>query len=209
MFACFWWAVDTDGRCWCYRSFEQENLNPQMAAHFVLENTLPSEKIICTYAPPDMWSRQRETGRTTAEIFMQHGVEVVKADNNRVQGHMVMRSLLDPVPLHDEYVIKRLGGKSKAPKELPALMFFDNIGQAIEDIQAIQHDDNNANDCAKTPHDLTHTIDGIRYFAISRQMAAETPVVKKERDPFFDEEEADEEGEFLRGGVITEAYIGY
>lgn len=158
----------------------------------------------------DMWNRQRETGRTTAEIFMSNGVEVVKADNNRIQGHMVMKSLFEPIPLHDEYVIKKLGGKSRAPKELPALMFFDTIGQALEDIQAIQHDENNPNDCAKNPHDVTHTVDGIRYFAISRQMVSEAPQVKRVRDPFFDEEEEPEEpGSYLMGGEITEAYIGY
>ena len=209
MFACFWWAVDTDGRSWCYRCFEHENLNPQDAARAVLENTVPGEVIMCTYAPPDMWSRQRETGRTTAEIFSTNGVDVVKADNNRVQGHMVMRSLLDPIPLHDEYVIKKLGGKSKAPKELPALMFFDNIGQAIEDIQSIQHDENNPNDCAKTPHDVTHTVDGIRYFAISRTIVTEIEQKKKERDPFIDDPEEEDAVNYLTGGTITEAYIGY
>ena len=145
-----------------------------------------------------------------AEIFALNGVDVVKADNNRVQGHMVMRSLLEPIPLHDEYVIKKLGGKSKAPKELPALMFFDNIGQAIEDIQSIQHDELNPNDCAKQPHDVTHTVDGIRYFAISRTITSETPEVKRIRDPFIDEDEEEEEGvNFLTGGTITEEYIGY
>ena len=210
MFACFWWAVDTDGRAWCFRSFEQDNLVPQDAARLVVQNTLKHEKFMCTYAPPDMWNRQRETGRTTAEIFMSNGVEVVKADNNRIQGHMVMKSLLEPIPLHDEYVIKKLGGKSRAPKELPALMFFDTIGQALEDIQAIQHDENNPNDCAKNPHDVTHTVDGIRYFAISRQMVSDVPQVKRVRDPFFEEEEeSDNPCAYLTGGEITEAYIGY
>lgn len=210
MFAVFWWAVDTDGRCWCYRDFEKEDLTPQDAAKCVLQNTLPSEKIMCTYAPPDMWGRQRETGKTSAEIFALNGVDVVKADNNRVQGHMIMRSLLEPIPLHDEYVIKRLGGKGKAPKELPALMFFDNIGQAIEDIQSIQHDETNANDCAKQPHDLTHTIDGIRYFAVSRQIVTETPTEKKIRDPFFDEEEFDENYNPIIGtGEIAYEYMNY
>lgn len=210
MFACFWWAVDTDGRLWCYRSFEMDNLSPQDAAKYVVQNTLSNERVMCTYCPPDMWNRQRETGRTIADIFMTNGVEVVKSDNNRVQGHLVMRSLLEPIPLHDEYVIKKLGGKSRAPKELPAMMFFDNIGQAIEDIQAIQHDELNPNDCAKKPHDVTHTVDGIRYFAITRQMVSEVPQVKRIRDPVFDiDEEPEDPTEFLTGGEITEAYIGY
>lgn len=91
------------------------------------------------------------------------------------------------------------------------MMFFDNIGQAIEDIQAIQHDELNPNDCAKKPHDVTHTVDGIRYFAITRQVVSEVPEVKRIRDPFFeeDEDEPAEPESYLIGGEITEAYIGY
>ena len=209
MFACFWWAVDTDGRAWCIRSFERDNLTPQEAASCMVENTLMTENITITYAPPDMWSRQRETGRTTAEIMMVHGVPIVKADNNRVQGHMVMRSLLEPIPLHDETVIKKLGGKSKAPKELPALMFFDNVGQVIEDIQSIQHDDVNPNDCAKDPHDVTHTIDGVRYFAISRQMVTEKPVVEKPRDPVIEGVEQIDAEDYIIGGDASDDYINF
>ena len=210
MFACFWWAVDTDGRVWCYRSFELDNLAPQDAARYIVQNTMNTEKIMCTYAPPDMWNRQRETGRTVADIFMSNGVEVVKSDNNRIQGHLVMRSLLEPIPLHDEYVIRKLGGKSRAPKELPAMMFFDNIVKPLDDLQAIQHDELNPNDCAKKPHDVTHTVDGIRYFAITRQIQSEVPQVKRIRDPIFDDEEEPEDtAYFLTGGEISEAYIGY
>ena len=59
MFACFWWAVDEDGRCWCVREYEESGLIVQDAAAKMLEHTLPNEKISLTYAPPDMWSRQR------------------------------------------------------------------------------------------------------------------------------------------------------
>ena len=94
MFACFWWAVDEDGRCWCYRSFEHEGLIVKDAAKAALDHTLANEQIIATYAPPDMWNRQKETGKTMAELFLLNGVNIVRSDNNRVQGHMVMKGAL-------------------------------------------------------------------------------------------------------------------
>jgi phage terminase large subunit len=208
MFAAFWWVVDEDGRAWCIRSFEGENLSPQDAARALRENTLVNEKIVCTYAPPDMWNRQKETGRTIAAIMQAEGVPLIRSDNSRVQGHMVMRSMMEKAPLHDEYVIKMLGGKDKAPKELPMLMFFDNVGQVLEDIQSIQHDDTNPNDCAKDPHDITHTVDGVRYFCINRSMLSEKPKPEVVRDELIDEPEDNYEN-FLTGGEASESYMTF
>ena len=205
-FACFWWAVDTDGRCWCYRCLETENKNVQDAARMALDATPPKEqqRIQITYAPPDMWSRQKDTGKTMAEIFATNGLPIVKSDNNRVQGHVITRSMLEPIPLHDEFVIKRYGGKEKAPKELPALMFFSTVGLAIEDLQSIQHDDKNPSDCAKEPHDITHTVDAIRYFCINRQLTAVLPEPEVEEDDLVKKEDYDD---YLFGGEISEAYF--
>lgn len=208
MFAAFWWAIDNDGRAWCIRSFEQENMNIQDAARAIQDNTLVSEKIVCTYAPPDMWNRQKETGKTIASIFTANGVPIVRAENSRVQGHMVMRSMLEPAPLHDEYIIKLYGGKEKAPKELPMLMFFDNVGGVLEDIQSIQHDDTNPNDCAKDPHDITHTVDGVRYFCINRNLPSETPVQAKPKDEFIDEE-TESYDNYFTGGEVSDSYMSY
>lgn len=157
--ACMWWAVDEDGRSWCFRSFEQSNLNIQDAAQRILEHTMFGENIMVTYAPPDLWNRQRETGRTIAEIFALTNCPLTKSDNNRVQGHMIMRSMLMDVPLADPYVIEVYGGKGKAPDKLPALMFFDDVGGVIKDVQSIQADETNPNDCSKDPHELTHCVD--------------------------------------------------
>ncbi len=205
LFACFWWAVDEDGRAWCYRAYEGENLNIQDAAKAVLTHTLQNEKITLTFAPPDMWSRQKDTGKTMASIFNEHGLPIIKADNNRVQGHMIMRSMLEPVPLHDEFVIRKYGGPDKAPQALPALMFFGSVGGVLEDIQSIQHNELNPNDCAKDPHDITHTVDGIRYFCISRNLKAETQTSEKEYDE-FDEAGADYT-EYITGGAVSDSYI--
>ena len=52
------------------------------------------ERIEATFAPPDMWSRQKDSGRTMAELFAASGVPLTRADNNRVQGHMMVKELL-------------------------------------------------------------------------------------------------------------------
>lgn len=207
MFACFWWAVDEDGRAWCYREYEHKGLIVQTAAEKIRENTLPGEKIQITYAPPDMWSRQKDTGKTMAELFLLNGVNIVKSDNNRVQGHMLMKDMMCQTPLSDPFV-KSLWTEGQAPKTLPGLMFFDTMNEAIEDIQSIQADDNNPNDCAKQPHDVTHTVDACRYFCISRTLAAEAQKQKEEMETILEEAEEAYDN-YMTGGKATPGYMGF
>ena len=204
-FACFWWAVDEDGRSWCYREFEKSDLIVSAAAAQALEHTIPGEKILITYAPPDMWSRQKDTGKTMAAMFMENGLPLVKADNNRVQGHMVMKNMMAPIPLNDPYV-KSLYA-DRAPRQLPGLMFFNGLGNVISDIRDIQADENNPNDCAKQPHDITHTVDGIRYYCISRTMAAEAQKAKDDFQEYLEDADTAYQ-EYMCGGAPTASYMG-
>ena len=203
MFACFWWAVDEDGRCWCIRELEEKGLIVQDAAAKMLEHTLPNEKISITYAPPDMWSRQKDSGRTMAELFMQNGVSVVKSDNNRVQGHMLIKDMLAPIPLKDPFV-RGLFPEGEAPDKLPGLMFFDSLTRVTSDLRDIQADENNPNDCAKRPHEITHTVDAVRYFCGSRTLRAEKPAPAGDVDEDGEEESYDS---FMTGGEISEGYL--
>lgn len=187
--ACFWIAVDTGGRCYVYRELKVSNQIPTDASRLILDCTLPSEKIACTFVPPDMWNRQKETGKTMAEIFMICGIGIVKADNNRVQGHLLMKEMLKNMP----------DGK-------PGLLFFDNCKEIISDIQAIQSDEKNPNDCAKEPHEITHTVDGIRYFCISRTLSTEIPEAVDDWDDPDIEEDYDE---CMTGGEASAAYLAY
>ena len=43
------------------------------------------------------------------------------------------------------------------PDGKPQLMIFENCRRLIDDLAAIRADENNPNDCAKEPHDVTHT----------------------------------------------------
>ena len=206
-----WWAVDEDGRSWCYRYVEDKGLIVRDAAKVILENTLSFERPIATYAPPDLWNRQKDTGKTMAEIFLENGASIVKTDNNRVQGHMVLKDMMSPMPLNDPYV-RALFGEHGVPDTLPGIMFFDDMEELLEDLESIQTDEKNPNDCAKDPHDVTHSVDACRYYAISRVQRAAPKEKKKKIDPMAFLEVDDEEGtdyqSYLCGGEITGEYIG-
>ena len=161
-----------------------------------------------TYAPWDMWSRSKESGKTMAETFLNNGVSIVSSPSNRVQGHMAVKTMLAQMPLNDPYVIS-LYPEGKAPSTLPGLMLFNDLLKVAEDLRDIQSDENNPNDCAKIPHEVTHTVDAVRYFCISRSLKAEGP--KRKNPAYFDFEDDKDEKEdyesFMCGGEPSENYL--
>ena len=86
-----------------------------------------------------MWNRQKDSGKSMAELFMVNGIGIIKANNNRVQGWLQVKDLLKPMS----------DGK-------PGLVVFDTCKTLIKNIQEIQAGDTNPNDCAKEPHKITH-----------------------------------------------------
>lgn len=186
MLACYWVAVDYDGRCYVYRELTAEKQIVSDAAELILGCTLPDEQIACTFAPPDIWSTQKDTGKTMAEKFMECGVGIVRASNNRVQGHLMIKELLKDRP----------DGK-------PGLLITSDCPRLIDDLKSIQADEKNPNDCAKQPHEVTHTVDGLRYFCISRSMQPERMTEDDE------EEERTTYDDFMTGGTCTAKYLAY
>ena len=204
MLAVGWFAVDEDGRSWCFREYEQPNLKIQDAAAEIRGHTLPNEKIRITYAPPDMWNRLKNDTRTMAELFFEYQVPILKASNDRVQGHMIMANTMLPIPLKDPFVLKLFG--DDPPESLPALMFFDTLERVISDIKDIQADEKNPNDCAKEPHEVTHSVDMVRYYCISRASSAEAPE-KGRPIPEDDDEQSYEQ--FMCGSEASEEYLEF
>jgi phage terminase large subunit len=164
LFACLWFAVDFDGRVWVYREFCESGLIISEAAGAMTALTPPGEQVRYTVAPPDMWSTQKDTGRTMAEVFTRCGVGLVKASNARVQGWLTVK----------EYLKLRPDGK-------PGLVIFRDCRRLIHDLEALQHDDKNPSDAAKQPHDVTHAPDALRYGLIFRN-ATPTPPQPEERE---------------------------
>lgn len=168
MFFCLWIAVDPEGRCYVYKHYARSDLVVSDAAIAVHENTTPDENISFTIAPPDMWSRQRETGKTQAAMFMESGLLLYKADNSRKQGWAALKELLKV----------REDGK-------PSLIIFSTCDNLIECMKCLMHDDNDPNDVSKRPHEITHGPDALRYFAQTYVI----PGGIRDEKPEYEEEE--------------------
>ncbi len=191
-FACGWFAVDENGHSYLYRELKASNLIVQDAAKACLDRTLPDEKIEITYAPPDIWSRQKDTGKTMAEVFMQNGLPIVKASNNRIQGHM---------QVHEELADMEDG--------FPGLRIFSTCKHTINDLTDIQADEKNPDDCAKDPHDVTHTVDMVRYYCVSRKLQADAEAEIAEAKELEEMRRSEEEySSYMTGGEPTAAYMG-
>ena len=141
MFACLWIAVDYDGRAYVYREVQQSGLIVSEAAKLALDLTPPTEHIECTIAPPDMWNRQKDSGKSMAELFAENGLGLLRASNNRIQGWMALKEMLKPL---------------KNEQDKPGLLVTEDCTGLIANLPAIQHDEKNPSDCATEPHDITH-----------------------------------------------------
>ncbi len=191
MFACLWIAVDYDGRCHVYREVQQSGLIVSEAAKLALSLTPVDERIECTIAPPDMWNRQKDSGKNMAEIFAQNGVGLLRASNDRVQGWMAVKEMLKPL---------------KSEHDRPGILVSPVCKALWSNLPIIQHDEKNPSDCANEPHEITHICDALRYFCITRTLRAELPEIV-EVDPLDGPGEDYDEG--MTGGEMTESYLAY
>lgn len=102
MLAVCWIAVDGRGRCWVYREFCEgmdlgeghRGLIVSEAIDAIRAATPPGERIHACIAPPDLWNRKTDTGRSTAEQFAAAGMPLTRAENDRVMGWLQLREYL-------------------------------------------------------------------------------------------------------------------
>lgn len=187
MHFCIWVAVDESGRCYVYRQFAQANMVVSEAAMIQREMTRPDEEIGYTIAPPDLWARNRESGKSQAATFAENGVVLYRADNNRKQGWYALKELL----------------KIREDKK-PGLIIFDTCGSLIDCLKCLQHDKTDPNDVAKQPHELTHGPDALRYFAQTYVLPAEQEVIVEEED---DDEYVEDYFHHMCGRGVSMSYV--
>ena len=153
MLAAYWIAVDTHQKAYVYKELYQSNLIISDAAAAI--KAMTTEPIYETIAPPDLWNRRQETGKSAAEIFQDNGVDFTKSINDRVMGWYNLKEWL--APYDDEQGISTAN-----------LVFFKNCTNIIRTLPQLQCDARNPNDVANEPHELTHGPDAIRGFIAGR-----------------------------------------
>ena len=123
-------------------------------------------RIAAYLAPPDLWNRRQETGKSVADIFAEHSVYLTKTSNDRVDGWMAVHEWLKPRLCEDGV-------------ERPRLHVFPNCRNLIRTLPLLQYDDKRVNDVKNEPHELTHAPDALRGFCVSWTSAAREPVPER------------------------------
>lgn len=182
MLAALWFAVSPKGTVYCYRSIEQEGLTISAAAKAVLTaGGSETEEFI---APPDLWNRRQDSGRSAADIFSEKGVPLIKSGNSRADGWLCVKEYL------------------KADEGKPGMIFFSTCVPVIRALPRLLHDERNFGDASTEPHDATHSPDALRYWCSMRHIIPEEkhgeayePFMSRRRN-----REAEPEEKYLVGG---------
>ena len=154
MLAAYWIAVDTHEKAYVYKELYQSNLIISDAAKEILDMTI--ESIYETIAPPDLWNRRQETGKSAAELFRDNGIDLTKANNDRVMGWYNVKEWLKPY--EDEQKIMTA-----------SLVITKNCVNLIRCLPQLQRDPKDPNDVDRTSnHELTHGPDALRYWIAGR-----------------------------------------
>lgn len=175
MLACYWIAVDTVGNAYIYRELYEGRDNGKGkdgaghiisdAAARILELTPEDEEVYLTLAPPDLWNRRQETGKSVSDIFLEHGIVLTKTSNDRLDGWAAAHEWLK--------VQKNEFGEMR-----PKLQIFKTCVNLIRCLPELQYDEKKVNDAATEPHEITHAPDALRGFCVYWTYAAEVPVPK-------------------------------
>lgn len=165
-------AVDSKRNVYVIDEIYKSGLIVSSAAELIRESDVSgaSAGIIprTRLAPPDLFAREAGSGKSQATAFFENKVPVVRSSNNRESGWMFVKELLKCV--QDENGEKR-----------PRLKIFSTCPNLIRCMGLILTDPKNPGDCAREPHELTHSLDALRYFAVFWWKGSE----EKERAPIF------------------------
>ena len=159
MLAAIWLYIDNQGKARGYKELAVEGLIISEAAKLILQHN-GDDEIYEYLAPPDLFSRNNETGKRRSDVFYDNGISLTKTSNDRVTGWDNLREWLHPYDIKDE----ETGDIVRT-----ARLTFDRdaMPETYKCLSGIQKDDKNPNDVeSKKDHEITHLPDSIRCFAI-------------------------------------------
>ena len=181
MFAAYLIAVDEAGNGYVYRECYESGLIISDAIRRAKE-MIGSDEIYARLAPPDLWNRRQETGRSVADYWEEAGLGLTKTANDREAGWLAVKEWLAMKP-------NEFGGKA------PRLQIFSGCVNLIRTLPGLQHDTHKPNDVANEPHELTHAPDALRGFCIYWTSKADRLPGKKAKwtsDQYEDYEQAND-----------------
>ncbi len=148
-------AMSHDGKAYVYDEIHMSGLIVSEAAKKILEK---SDRVSIFIAPSDLWSRQKDSGKSIAELFSDNGVFLTKIATERIEGWLCLKEWLHPQEDTD--------GKKSAK-----LTIFSSCHDIIRCLPLLLCDKNKPGDASTEPHSVTHAPDALRYFAVSRPIA--------------------------------------
>ena len=147
--ACLWIAIAPDGDIYIYRELCESGLIISEASKRILEYN-GKDRIYATLAPPDLWNRSQETGKSKAILFSEGGIHFTKSSNERETGWLAIKELLKT----DD------AGHAR-------LHIFRQCREIIRCLPMLQIDPLKPSDTLTEPHAITHAPDALRGFAIT------------------------------------------
>ena len=148
MLAALFIAVDEKGRAYVYDEIYESGLIVSEAAEKIRRK---SEGDTIFIAPQDLWSRQKDSGKSIAELFAAGGVYLTRLCPERIAGWLALKEWL------------------KTDENGRAMMQIDvKCKNLLRTLPLLMHDARRQGDAATEPHEITHAPDALRYFASFR-----------------------------------------
>ena len=147
--AVLWIALSPEGRAYVYRELCESDLIISEAAAKIRAYTPAEETVYATLAPPDLFGRGQESGKSRAILFHEAGVPFVRSSNDRLAGWMAVKELLRD-------------GADGAPR----LVIFRTCLELLRCLPMLLSDPLRPGDVLTEPHAITHAPDALRGFAV-------------------------------------------
>ncbi len=154
MLAALFIAVSPTGEAVVYDEIHIPNLIVSEAAAKIPSR---SEGVSIFIAPCDLWSRQKDSGKSIAELFADGGVYLTKLTTERVEGWLCLKEWLKPYEKNGQTTAK--------------MRIFSTCPSLIRCLPLLMCDRSRPGDVSTEPHSITHAPDALRYFAVSRPSA--------------------------------------
>ncbi len=163
MLAVVFVAVDAEGCAVVYDEIYKSGLIVSDAAKQILSK---SEGVSEYIAPSDLWSRQKDSGKSMAELFAENGVYLTKLSAERVGSWSCLKEWLKVTETEDGNRVSRMRIARKCTN-------------LIRCLPLLLYDSAHPGDAATRPHEITHAPDALRYFAAARTARGREETLQK------------------------------